>query len=221
MLLDNIDYYTEKMIQFQCGGKNMKKYEKIIDFVKNKNNMITTKEFKEAQIGFYYINKLIADNYISRLGKGLYGKTDSFEDEYFSIQNRYKKAIFSYNTALFFLDKTEVTPNIIDITIPNDYNVNTINIKQVRVHYASRANIELGAIKVKSPFGNTIKTYNLERTICDIVKSEDKCGLDIEQRNKIIKNAFVNNEINGTVIIEYAKKLKCEKKIRAIMEVLI
>ena len=101
----------------------MKNYEKIVNFVNKKNNVITTKEFKDAKIGFYYINKLIEDNYISRIGNGLYGKTDSFEDEYFIIQNRYKNAIFSYNTALFFLNKTEVTPNIIDITIPNDYNV--------------------------------------------------------------------------------------------------
>ena len=199
----------------------MESYEKIVNFVNKKNNVITTKEFKDAKIGFYYINKLIEDNYISRIGNGLYGKTDSFEDEYFIIQNRYKNAIFSYNTALFFLNKTEVTPNIIDITIPNDYNVSSINTKQIRVHYVSRENIELGMIKLKSPFGNIIKAYNLERTICDIVKNEDKCGLDIEQRNKVIKKAFLNNEIDGATAIKYAKKLKCEKKIRAIMEVLI
>lgn len=199
----------------------MESYEKIVNFVNKKNNVITTKEFKDAKIGFYYINKLIEDNYISRIGNGLYGKTDSFEDEYFIIQNRYKNAIFSYNTALFFLNKTEVTPNIIDITIPNDYNVSSINTKQIRVHYVSRENIELGMIKLKSPFGNIIKAYNLERTICDIVKNENKCGLDIEQRNKVIKKAFLNNEIDGATAIKYAKKLKCEKKIRAIMEVLI
>lgn len=199
----------------------MKSYEKIVNFVNKKNNVITTKEFKNAKIGFYYINKLIEDNYISRIGNGLYGKTDSFEDEYFIIQNRYKNAIFSYNTALFFLNKTEVTPNIIDITIPNDYNVSSINTKQIRVHYASRENIKLGVIKLKSPFGNTIKAYNLERTICDIVKNENKCGLDIEQRNKVIKKAFSNNEIDGTTIMQYAKELKCEKKIKAIMGVMI
>ena len=55
----------------------------------------------------------------------------------------------------------------------------------------------------------------------DIVKNENKCGLDIEQRNKVIKKAFLNNEIDGATAIKYAKKLKCEKKIRAIMEVLI
>lgn len=199
----------------------MKSYEKIVNFVNKKNNVITTKEFKDAKIGFYYINKLIEDNYISRIGNGLYGKTDSFEDEYFIIQNRYKNAIFSYNTALFFLNKTEVTPNIIDITIPNDYNVSSIKTKQIRVHYASRENIKLGVIKLKSPFGNTIKSYNLERTICDIVKNKNKCGLDIEQRNKVIRKAFSDNEIDGAMTMQYAKKLKCEKKIKAIMEVMI
>lgn len=199
----------------------MKSYEKIVNFVNKKNNVITTKEFKDAKIGFYYINKLIEDNYISRIGNGLYGKTDSFEDEYFIIQNRYKNAIFSYNTALFFLNKTEVTPNIIDITIPNDYNVSSIKTKQIRVHYASRENIKLGVIKLKSPFGNTIKSYNLERTICDIVKNKNKCGLDIEQRNKVIRKAFSDNEIDGAMTMQYAKELKCEKKIKAIMEVMI
>ena len=199
----------------------MKNYEKIIKFVNKKNNVITIKEFKDAEIGFYYINKLIEDNYISRIGKGLYGKNNSFDDEFFIIQNRYNNSIFSYNTALFLLNKTDVTPNIIDITIPNDYNVRTINRKEIRIHYTSRENIGLGVINIESPFGNEIRAYNLERTICDIVKNEKKCGLDIEQRNKVIKNAFANGEIDGTTIIEYSKKLKCERKIRIIMEVMI
>jgi predicted transcriptional regulator of viral defense system len=199
----------------------MKNYEKIVNFVNKKNNVIKIDEFKEAKIGFYYINKLIEDNYISRIGKGLYGKNNCFNDEYYVIQNRYKNAIFSFNTALFFLNKTEVTPNIIDITIPNDYNVSSIDSTQIRLHYTSRENINLGVIKITSPFGNEIKSYNLERTICDIVKNENKCGLDIEQRNKIIRDSFINGNINGTTIIQYAKKLKCEKKIKAIMEVMI
>lgn len=65
----------------------MKSYERIVKFVNDKNNVITTKEFKDAKIGFYYINKLIEDNYIARIGKEVYGKNDSFEDEYSIISN--------------------------------------------------------------------------------------------------------------------------------------
>ena len=199
----------------------MNNYEKIINFISEKSNTIKIFDFKEAKISFYYINKLIEDNYITRIERGLYRKSNSFSDDYFIIQNRYKNAVFSFNTALFFLNKTEVTPSIIDITIPNDYNVKSINTSQIKVHYTSRENINLGVIKIISPFGNKIKSYNLERTICDIVKNKNKCGLDIEQRNKIIRESFINGNINVTTIIQYAKKLKCEKKIRAIMEVML
>lgn len=199
----------------------MKTYEKIVNFVNKKNNVITIKEFKNAKISFYYINKLIEDNYISRIGKGLYGKNNSFEDEYYIIQNRYKNAVFSYNTALFFLNETEVIPSIIDVTIPNNYNVGIIKDNKIRVHYTNRKNINLGMIKIKSPYGNEVNSYNLERIICDIIKNENKCGLDTEQRNKIIKNAFNIGNIDGLKLIQYAKELKCEKKIKAIMEVMI
>lgn len=147
-----------------------------------------------------------------------YGKTDSFDDEYYIIQKRYTKTVFSYNTALFLLGETEVTPCITDITIPREYNVKTLD-NTIKTHYISNEYLYLGAIKVESPYGNEIVTYNLERTICDIVKNDN--SLDKEQINKILRNVFLSNKINGALIIDYAKKIKCESKIRSIMEVLI
>lgn len=64
-----------------------------------------------------------------------------------------------------------------------------------------------------------VTCYNLERTICDIVKNDN--SLDKEQTNKIIRNCFQNNKINGSIIMDYAKKLKCKEKIKSIMEVMI
>ena len=63
------------------------------------------------------------------------------------------------------------------------------------------------------------------RTTMDI--DANITGMDFEKStieemiNKIIKNAFANNEIDGAKLVQYAKKLKCEKKIIAIMEVMI
>ena len=61
----------------------MKDYEKIKEFVNEKDNAITVNDFKDAKIKFYYINKLMEDNYIYKVRKGLYAKINSFEDEYF------------------------------------------------------------------------------------------------------------------------------------------
>lgn len=196
----------------------MNDYQKILKFVKNHNSLITIEEFKRQDISYYFINKLIEDGIISRADKGIYMKTDSFEDIYFIIQNKFKKSIFSYNTALYILGETEVTPNFIEISVPRSYHIKDYG-KQIIPHYISDDNYKLGAIKVKSVFGNEVVVYNLERTICDIVKNGGT--LDKEQINKIIRKSFLSHKINGDRILKYAKNLKCEKKIKAIMEVMI
>lgn len=187
----------------------MKDYKKIVNFVKKSKSIITAKNFKNMNISYYYINKLIEDNYIKRISAGIYGKTDSFEDEYYILQQRYKKAVFSYNTALFLMGETEVTPNQIEITVPREYKVN-FNKNHIRCHYIKRDNLYLGAIEIESPYGNIVTCYNLERTLCDIIKNES--SLDREQINKIIRNSFQGNKIDGSKIVEYSEKLKCKKK---------
>ena len=79
--------------------------------------------------------------------------------------------------------------------------------------------LNLGGIETNTPFGNKIKCYNLERTICDIVKNNNT-GLDSEQVNKIIRNAFLMKQIDINMLMDYAKKLKCDKKIQTLTEVL-
>lgn len=196
----------------------MNSYENVKKFVKNHNGMITTKEFKDNNIGFFFINKLIDDNIIERVDNGIYNKTEDFQDEYFILQQKYSNTIFSYNIALYFLGKTEVTPNRIDITVPNGYNAHRIS-QEIVVHYVPKEYLQLGAVKKTTPFGNQITCYNLERTICDLVKN-DNSGLDTEQINKIIRNAFLGKQINLNILMDYAIKLKCDKKIKKLTEVL-
>lgn len=196
---------------------DMNNYEKIQRFIKNSNSIITIKEFERNNVSYYYINKLIEDNYIIRIGSGMYAKTDSLVDPFYSIQQKIRKGVFSYNTALYLLGKTEVIPHIFEITVPRTYHINQVD-SSVKIHYTNNENLTLGAIKVESPYGKPVMIYNLERTICDIVKN--KSILDREQINKVIRNAFAHGLVDGKILIQYSKRLKCEKKIRSIIEVM-
>lgn len=189
-----------------------------INYIDNSNTIISSKDLKKNNINYYQIEKLIESNYIKRISKGIYGKTNSFDDYYSIIQQRYKRVVFSYNTALYLMGETEVVPDKIDITVPREYNVNSFD-KRIRVHYIKKDYLDLGIMEIKSPYGNVVKCYNLERTICDIVKNQS--NLDREQINKIIRNSFLHNKIDGTKLIDYSKKLKCEAKIRKIVEIMI
>lgn len=197
----------------------MNNYNDIKKYIKQHKGIITTKDFNNKKISYYFINKLIFDNIIEKVSRGMYNKVEDFEDEYFIMQQKYKRMVFSFNTALFFLEKTEVTPYRIDITVPNGYNVHRMQ-KNIASHYVSKKYLYLGAEKTKTPFGNEVISYNLERTICDIIRSNNT-GLDTEQINKVIRNAFLKNQISISLLMDYAKKLKCERKIQTITEVLV
>ena len=66
---------------------------------------------------------------IDRIARGIYLDKKSFEDSYFSFQQRYKKAVFSHMNALYFYNMTEEFPYNYTITVPQNYHVNTINKK--------------------------------------------------------------------------------------------
>ena len=67
-------------------------------------------------------------------------------------------------------------------------------------------------------FGNTIKVYDEERTICDVIKYRDK--YDAETFIKAIK-LYVKKTNNQLKLFKYARAMGIEKKVFEIMEVIV
>ena len=55
--------------------------------------------------------------------------------------------------------------------------------------------------------------------MCDLIKNKD--SMDIEIRNKVIKNCIKSKEFNASVMFEYAKKMKIYDKVKNYMEAII
>ena len=66
--------------------------------------------------------------------------------------------------------------------------------------------------------GTNIKIYDLERTICDVIKNKNR--LDQELVNKALRKYFYSKEKNTLKLYEYAKKMKIYKKVRSVFEIL-
>ena len=197
----------------------MKNYNEMKKFVKNSNGIITYSAMIENGISKYYITKIVKDNIIKKYSRGIYVRNDIFEDDFYILQQKNSKIIFSFNTALYFLNETERTPDKIDITVYKGYNAHRLS-KNLRIHYVTKQNWDLGVIEVETIYGFKVKTYNLERTLCDIIRSNNT-GIDKEQTNKFIQKMIMKNKVNSIVLMDYAKKLNCEKKIKEIIDILI
>lgn len=193
--------------------------EKIKKLLKQNNGIITTKQIEEIGISRVYIKQFIESGIIERAQKGIYIASDMIEDEFYIFQMKNNNAIFSYNTAMYFLGETERTPDKIDVTIYSGYNKQRF-LDNIRVHYIKKELLNMGVITVKTPHGFNVKSYNIERTICDVIKARNT-GIDKEQSNKFIRNIIRSNKADINKIYEYAKKLKCTKQLETVMEWII
>lgn len=193
-------------------------YKKILKIMKNNNELITPAQLEEKGISRVYLSRMEEEGIIERIERGIYVTKDFKYDEYYLFQLKYPKAIFSYNTALYFYEMTERTPIKMDVTVYREYNPHRFK-DFVNVYKVSKELYDLGVIEKKSPQGMKVKTYNLERTVCDIIR--DKDSIDIEIRNKAIKKCIKNKEFNASKMFEYAKKMNIYDKVKNYMEAII
>ena len=134
------------------------------------------------------------------------------------LQSKSKNAIYSNMTALYLHGFSNRIPIKYDITINNGYNGSLQKQSNVNLFYTKRELLELGVIDYKLESGNVIKVYDLEKTICDIIRNKKK--IDAEIFNRAIREYYYSKNKNTLKLYEYAKKMNIYEKVRNTFEVL-
>ena len=70
---------------------------------------------------------------------------------------------------------------------------------------------KLGLIETKTPSGNIVKAYDIERCICDIINAKGR--MDFEQVKKVIKKYLERPDRDIVKLQEYAKKMNINNKV--------
>ena len=183
-----------------------------------KNGYLTTKDVNDNNIPRFYLTKLIKENKIERVSRGVYIKKNELVDEFVILQSKSKNAIYSNMTALYLYGFSNRIPLKYDITINNGYNGSLQKNNNVNLFYTKKELLNLGVIDYKLDSGNVIRVYDLDKTICDIIKNKKK--LDSELFNKAIREYFYSKKKNTLKLYEYAKKMNIYNKVRDTFEVL-
>lgn len=128
---------------------------------------------------------------------------------------RYKSGIYSHNTALYFYNLTDRTPFNLDMTFSSNQRVNN---DLISPHYVKSDLLHLGETTLELEDCTKIKIYDLERTICDIIRDRNK--IDPQIFNTTMKEYFKLNNRKLNLLYNYAKKLRIDKVLKKYMEVL-
>ena len=193
----------------------MDNIEKIKELVENNNGVLLVKEAEKNNIHRQYIKQLEETGYLRKVSKGIYVKENKEVNEFFILGQKYKKGIFSHNTALYFYDLTDRTPIKLDMTFPSYI---TVHDNSIKIHYIKEENHLLGLKEMKLQDGTSIQIYDMERTICDIIR--DRNNIDPQIFNDAIKGYIKKKNKNLVLLYEYAEKFKIENILRNYMEVL-
>lgn len=197
----------------------MNYYDKILKIVEKNKGYITTKEAVKNNINKMFLTNMVKNGQLVRISRGYYGLPNYIEDEYYKIASKSKNVRFSMATALYLHNLSDRTPLIYNITLPYGYGGILQKQKNVIINFVKRDLLDLGVIEKESPFGMKIKVYDIERTICDIIKNKQK--IDAEIFSKALKKYVKSKNKNLNKLIMYAKKMNIEKKVFDYMEVLL
>lgn len=184
------------------------------------NSIITNKQAEEIGIKRHILSSLVRKGQLERVKNGVYKKIDAVDDDFAAISLNNELVVFSFHTALYLIGLSDRTPNIFHISVPQGYNAGHIRRRfpNIKIHYVKKDFLDLGVINIKTPLGTSVKCYNRERCICDIV-SERK-NIDKQVFIDAIKGYFKSKDKNIRNLIKYSRIFGIEDEIRKYTEFL-
>ena len=192
---------------------------KLAAIAKTHGGIIETKVAARHGVSKAMLYKLCKEEKLHRIVRGQYILPDDMQDELFSISKRSEQIVFSHETALFLHGISDRTPFEHTITAPSGCIPSAAIKAECKVYYIKRELFALGRTTLKTPAGNPVPAYDLERTVCDVIRSRNKLGTETFLSALRAYAADPKKDLNK--LNEYAKKLRVANVLHQYLEVLL
>ena len=193
--------------------------EKIRELLEaSQDGTITAEQVTAAGLHRSILQELVENGELYRFRRGLYVRTSVWEDDIYLLQRKYGRGIYSHDTALYLHGYSDRTPAQYTMTFPKGYNTPSLKQESIIIKRAVPENYSFGIMEIGSPCGNPIRVYDLERTLCDILRGS---GSDIQIVGAAMKRYAASKEKNIHKLMQYAEHLRVKPKVQRYMEILL
>lgn len=183
------------------------------------NGVLYIKSLKESDISRQTIYNFIKKYDMEKVGPGIYISQDTLEDGAYVLSLRCPKGVISHDDALYYYNLVDREPLVHSITIYSGYNPTILTNSGYKVYTIKKDVLDLGKTIITNHSGHEIPMYNLERTICDLVRNRN--NFEIQDFTTAIKSYSKRRDKDLNRLMAYAKVFRVEKTIRQYMEVLL
>ena len=197
--------------------------EKVTDAIRriffDHDCIMTTAELNSYKLYYADIQKLLEEGLIEKIKWGYYHWVDSFDGQEVKIINRlFPDAVLCMETVLFYYHYSDRNPAEWSITIDKNVSRNRTNIDYpfVKAYRVKPPLVTLGEAAGEIDYIK-IRIYDRDRTICDILRNMNR--MDKEVFNKAIQSYVKDPQKNIPNLMQYAKALRVQKKVKDLIGV--
>lgn len=197
----------------------MTAYEQLDLLFEQNNGIVKTAQVLENGITKPMFYAYVKHRDVEQIAHGVYVSPDAWTDAMYLLHLRCAQAVFSHESALFFHDLTDREPSPYSITVKTGYNPSCLQADGIKVYTIKKELHDIGIVKMNTPFGNSVPVYDVERTICDLIRS--RRGIEMQTFQSALKQYVKRKNKDLRRLMHYAQIFHVEKLLRQYLEVLI
>lgn len=191
----------------------------ILREMEKNNGVVTTAQVEELGFSRQTLVEYVTLGLMERVRQGTYMLPDAAHDDMYTMMLRSENIIFSHESALFLQGLSDRTPFIHSVTMPSNTMIPRSIKDECTCFYIKPALHRIGLTERLTSFGNMVRCYDPERTICDFLRTRSRC--DEETVVSALKNYAAYDGKNLNNLAQYATTFKVNNDLRKYMEVLL
>lgn len=193
-------------------------FSKIEQLFKRNQGILGAKTLLENGVTYSTINSLLADAVLVKLKRGLYKWAAIETDEMVEVARMVPDGVFCLWSAAFFHELTTTVPTGYHLAIPDDRKATRPDYPPTQLYFWNKTPYTLGVTTAELA-GGWIKVYDLEKTVCDVIRHRKKIGLEVLK--EILNNYLQRKDRNLHRLQLYAQELNSFNKINDLIKILI
>ncbi len=201
------------------GSEGMTQFEQLDTILEGQHGMLQTSEVVKRGIPKSVFYNYVKEKELEQAAHGVYVSPDAWVDGMYLLHLRCSQGIFSHETALFFHDLTDREPSPYSITVRRGYSTTRLKADGILVYTIKPELHDVGKSTARTPFGHTVPAYDIERTICDLLRC--RSSIEMQTFQGALKMYARRKEKNLRRLMQYAGLFRVEKILRQYLEVLL
>ena len=198
---------------------DQKDIKNLNDIFKDYDYVMTTAQLSAVKLYYRDIQRMLNEGFIEKIKRGYYHWIESYgKDEIVIINRLFPDGVLCMDTALFYYKYSDRTPAEWHITIDKNTSRQRTQVEYplIKAYRVESELLTLGEANGEID-SQKVRIYDRDRTICDVLRNMNK--MDKEIFNKAIQGYVKDPKKNIPNLMQYAKALRVQKRIKDIIEV--